>query len=318
MELSIEIEELRKRSFLVCTPMYGGMASGQFTKSSIDLGRIAQHYGIEHDFFFMFNESLITRARNYCVDEFLRGKWTHLMFIDADIGYDPNDVLALLAVAEPGSDKEVVCGPYPKKAVSWEKIKMAVDKGYADDDPNQLEKYVGDYVFNPTKEGTSIRLDEPVEVLESGTGFMMIQRSAFEKYADTYPEFAYRPDHVRSKNFDGSRKIHAYFDTVIDNAYVHTANKMNRILTDATSTEKQKLDKIKKLIKEVEKDEEFSERYLSEDYMFCQWARNAGIKVWLCPWMRLTHYGNYTFGGSLVDLAQIGAAATADQTTKAT
>jgi hypothetical protein len=55
-----------------------------------------------------------------------------------------------------------------------------------------------------------------------------------------------------------------------------------------------------------------SKRYLSEDYMFCQWSRKIGLKVWLCPWMQLKHVGSYIFGGSLVDLAQIGAAATAD------
>jgi hypothetical protein len=57
-----------------------------------------------------------------------------------------------------------------------------------------------------------------------------------------------------------------------------------------------------------------SKRYLSEDYMFCQWARNAGIKVWMAPWMRLQHMGSYFFGGSLADLANVGAAATADPT----
>ena len=36
------------------------------------------------------------------------------------------------------------------------------------------------------------------------------------------------------------------------------------------------------------------------------------MKVWFCPWMQLQHVGMYVFGGSLVDLAQIGAAATAD------
>jgi cellulose synthase/poly-beta-1,6-N-acetylglucosamine synthase-like glycosyltransferase len=55
-------------------------------------------------------------------------------------------------------------------------------------------------------------------------------------------------------------------------------------------------------------------RYLSEDYMFCQWTRKAGMHVWFCPWMQLQHVGMYVFGGSLVDLAQIGAAATADPT----
>jgi hypothetical protein len=36
------------------------------------------------------------------------------------------------------------------------------------------------------------------------------------------------------------------------------------------------------------------------------------MKVWLCPWMQLQHVGMYVFGGSLADLASIGASATAD------
>jgi len=59
-----------------------------------------------------------------------------------------------------------------------------------------------------------------------------------------------------------------------------------------------------------------SKRYLSEDYMFCQWARAAGLKVWMCPWMQLSHMGSYTFGGSLTHLAQVGASATADPNEK--
>jgi hypothetical protein len=57
---------------------------------------------------------------------------------------------------------------------------------------------------------------------------------------------------------------------------------------------------------------EYSNRYLSEDYMFCQWARNIGLKIWLCPWIQLNHVGSYVFGGSLADLASIGTSATAD------
>ena len=55
-----------------------------------------------------------------------------------------------------------------------------------------------------------------------------------------------------------------------------------------------------------------SKRYLSEDYWFCQKAQEANIKTWFCPWMRLQHVGSYIFGGSLADLAAIGASATAD------
>ena len=273
MEVSIDINELKKRKIFVASPMYGGMCGGQYCKSTADLSALGTRYGLEISFFYLFNESLITRARNYLADEFLRSKATHLMFIDSDIGFDPQDVLALAAIAEPGSDKDIVCGPYPKKTISWEKIKRAVYRGFADENPNKLEKYVGDYVFNPVEGVTEIKVNEPAEVLEGGTGFMMIQRSAFEKYTKAYPELMYKPDHIRTANFDGTREIMCFFDALIDPK---------------------------------------SKRYLSEDYMFCQWARKIGLKIWMCPWMRLTHQGAYMFGGSLMDLAQIGAAATAD------
>lgn len=272
MNVEISLDDLRKRKIFVATPMYGGACGGQYCKSTADLAMLCAKYGIEVKFFYLFNESLITRARNYLVDEFMRSDYTHLMFIDSDIGFDPNDVLALAALAEPG-EKDIVCGPYPKKTIAWEKIKQAVDKGFADDNPNQLEKYVGDYVFNPVSGQNEIRIDEPVEVLEGGTGFMCVTRNAFEKYAEAYPGQSYKPDHVRTKHFDGTREIMAYFDCIIDPD---------------------------------------SKRYLSEDYMFCQWARKAGLKVWMCPWMQLSHMGMYIFSGSLPDLAAVGASATAD------
>ena len=273
MEVEITVEQLQERKIMVATPMYGGMCGGQYTKSSVDLGQQAAKYGIDVGFFYIFNESLITRARNYLVDEFMRSHYTHLMFIDADIGFDASDVLALAALADPDSDKDIVAAPYPKKTISWEKIKRAVDKGVADDNANNLENYVGDFVFNPAPGTEQIKINEPAEVLEAGTGFMMIQKHVFEKFGEAHPELLYTPDHIRTANFDGTRKIHAFFDTVIDPK---------------------------------------SNRYLSEDYMFCQWARELGIKVWMCRWMRLKHMGSYIFGGDLASLASIGASATAD------
>jgi hypothetical protein len=273
MDIKVPIEELRKRKLFVATPMYGGQCAGLYTRSTNDLSALAVHYGIEVRFYYLFNESLITRARNYCCDEFLRSDCTHLLFIDSDIGFNAQDVFTMLALQSDESDYDVLCAPYPKKCIAWEKIKVAVDKGFADKDANILERFVGDYVFNPAGNKTEIPLNEPSEVLESGTGFMMIRRSALENYREAYPTFSYKPDHVRTAAFDGSREIHAFFDCVIDPE---------------------------------------TKRYLSEDYMFCQYARKAGMKVWLLPWIQLHHVGTYIFGGSLVDLAQLGVTATAD------
>jgi len=103
----------------------------------------------------------------------------------------------------------------------------------------------------------------------------MIMREVFEKFRDEYPQFSYKPDHNRSEHFDGTRYIHAFFDTVIDNEIY------------------------------AGKGASGSDRYLSEDYMFCQWARKIGFTTWLCPWMEVNHVGTYVFNGTLRDLGQL-------------
>jgi glycosyltransferase involved in cell wall biosynthesis len=309
-KLQISIEELQKRKLFLAVPMYGGQCAGMFTRSVADLSAICTKHGIQLQLFFLFNESLITRARNYCVDEFMRSGATHLMFIDSDIGFNPQDVIALLAMQDDESEYDVIGGPYPKKCISWEKIKQAVDKGMADENPNNLEKYVGDYVFNPKTTQREIPLNQPVEVLEIGTGFMMVRRKTFEDYQKAFPHLWYKPDHVRTEHFDGTREIMAYFDCVIDRGYGH--EDMFKLLDDvAAGSSSTELQERAKRMREVEK--VASKRYLSEDYMFCYNVQKMGAKVFLCPWMQLQHVGSYIFGGSLADLASIGASATADQ-----
>lgn len=271
MEIKISTEELRKKKLFVATPCYGGQCTGLYAKACLDLQAICIQYGVEVRFSFIFNESLITRARNYLVDEFLRSECTHLLFIDADIQFNPQDAFALLAL-----DREIVGGPYPKKSINWNSVVNAIkNNAVVEDDKvkirpdfntRELEQITGDFVFNPVPGTKSFKITEPVEVMEIGTGYMMISREVFEKYAAEYPHLNYKPDHIGQDNFDGSRYIHAYFDTVIDPQ---------------------------------------SHRYLSEDYMFCQNARAIGVKVWLCPWMKTTHVGTYAFQGDLAAVASL-------------
>lgn len=257
----IPIAELQKRRLMVATPMYGGQCTGPYAKSCIDLNSKCIQHGIQVQFTYLFNESLITRARNYLVDEFLRSEATHLMFIDSDIDFNAMDVLALLAL-----DKPISGAPYPKKTIAWERVYDAAKFGLADKNAADLELYSGDYVFNPAPGVTEMSMNEPVEVLEIGTGFMMVKRETFEQFRTAYPDLSYLPDHNRSHAFDGKREIHMFFQALI---------------------------------------EPDSRRYLSEDYMFCQWVRKIGIPVFLCPWMKLKHAGTYIFGGSLDAMAAL-------------
>lgn len=266
MEIKVELEKLRKNKLFIATPMYGGMAHGLYIKSSLDLQLTMNKYGIETKFSFLFNESLITRARNYLVDEFLRSDHTHLLFIDSDIHYSPQDVLALMAL-----DKDVIGGPYPKKSINWSNIAQAA-RSHPNLDPKELEQLVGEYVFNVVKGTKQFTVTEPLEVMEIGTGHMMVKREVFEKMEKEYPMIRYKPDHVGQANFDGSRYIHAYFDTVIDTK--------DSIVGGG------------------------SDRYLSEDYMFCQMWRKMGGQIFMCPWMKTQHIGTYPFTGNMPAVAQ--------------
>ena len=265
MEIQVKLEELRKHKIFVATPMYGGMAHGLYIKSSLDLQTTMNKYGIDCKFSFLFNESLITRARNYLVDEFLRSDYTHLLFIDSDIHYNPQDVVALLAL-----DKDVIGGPYPKKSVNWGNVAQAA-RNHPDLEPKELEQLVGEYVFNVVKGTKQFTVTDPLEVMEIGTGFMLVKREVFVKMEKEYPMIRYKPDHVGQANFDGSRYIHAYFDTVIDTK--------ESIVGGG------------------------SDRYLSEDYMFCQMWRKMGGQIYLCPWMKTQHIGTYAFTGNMPAVA---------------
>lgn len=275
--MQIDLTKLKGSKLFIATPMYGGMCNGLFTKSILELNSVCTELGIQFQYYFLFNESLITRARNYAADAFLQSQADHMLFIDSDIGFSAVDVMAMLYISKFEEGMDIVCGPYPKKNISWEKIKKAVDMGIADSNPNELEEYVGDFVLHFAKQG-SFSLGRPIEVTEAGTGFMMIKRDVFVDFATAYPEMKYTPDHKRDKDFNGDRDITAFFMDLID------------------------------------KEEN---RHLSEDYMFCKWSRKIGKKIWICPWISLSHTGSYTFKGNLVKVVSSGLSATMETTNSA-
>ncbi len=272
MQINIEQQELQSRSLFLGVPMYGGMAHMHFITGVVQLTRKCAEIGIRLETYFLANESLVQRARNTVVDQFLQSDCSHMIFIDADIGFDADSVIMMLAMMAEDGPYDVLTAPYPKKNISWEKVQAAVGQGLATDDPAQLANYVGDFVVNfknvTAGESVTIDLQEPFAVSEAGTGFMMIRRATFEKVKVAFPERDYVSDLHRSPGFDPERTMHAYFDCVIDPE---------------------------------------TKRYLSEDYYFCRTVWKAGMSVHMCGWMQLTHTGAYTFGGSLAHMAAIGA-----------
>lgn len=272
--IQLNLEAMRKMHIYLATPMYGGQCYGLYTKSLMDTTSQMMNYGIPMELYYLFNESLVTRARNYCVANFLKSSATHLLFIDSDISWKAMDLMYMTHLVAEDTDKyRVMTGLYPKKTIAWEKVLRAAKSGNYDENPMALEKVAGDMVFNPDhKEYPEGRapIFEPVKVREAGTGFMMIHRSVFEEYAEAHPELEYTPDHLREGDFKTGEKIHAYFDCIIND----------------------------------------QNRYLSEDYMFCENVRKLGIDIWTLPMIELMHCGSYIYQGKLIDMAAQGVHAT--------
>ena len=273
-EIQLNIEEMRKMKIFIATPMYGGMCNGIYTKSLVETVSQLQNQGIPSQLYYLFNESLITRGRNYCVHNFLKSDATHLVFIDSDIGWSAMDFMYMLHLMSENPDKlRVFCGLYPKKAIAWEKVLKAAKTGQFDETPWELEQVAGDIAFNPRAadypDGVA-PVYEPIKIKEGATGFMFIERSVFEEYAEAHPELLYTPDHLREGEFKLGEQITAFFDCIINE----------------------------------------ESRYLSEDYMFSEYCTKLGIDIWALPLVELMHCGAHIFRGSLVKMAQADVHAT--------
>jgi len=256
--------------------MYGGMCNGMYTKSLMDTTSVFMQYGIPMQIYYLFNESLITRARNYCVANFLKSDATHLIFIDSDIHWKAMDLMYMIhLISENPELYRIMCALYPKKTIAWEKVLTAAKTGDYDETPWELEKVAGDMVFNPLPEAYpngQAPVFQPVKIKEGATGFMIIERAVFEEYAEAHPELLYTPDHLREGEFKPGEQITAFFDCII--------NEQNR--------------------------------YLSEDYMFSEYCRKLGMDIWALPMVELMHCGAYIFQGSIVKMAQANVHATID------
>lgn len=293
-----DLERLRGHRLFLGTPMYDGRCCSEYALAIAQLAALCTQLGIALRFHFACHEALITRARNATVDAFLRTEDDTLLFVDADIGFDPRDAVRMLAlqVADPAMD--VVAAPYPRKRLAWESVRSAAKAGLADADPGDLERYASAIAIHPARTGP-FAADAPLEVTMAGTGFMMIRRETFARCSvPTYrPESAGLDEHA-------SPEVHAFFETGIDSREGNLAIEIKAWLArfpEATPAE------VLAFLESGEASGDYSGKYVSEDYAFCRTVRAAGMRVWLCPWMELSHTGSHSFTSRLIDLAAIGA-----------
>jgi hypothetical protein len=207
-EIKVAVKDTaRKPSILIATPMYGGMCTGHYVSGLMATVAKLRDLGMQVYWAQIMNESLITRARNDLVHAFLERGHDYLMFIDADIGFNADAVLTLLA-----ADRDIACGIYPKKEVAWDKINAA-----AKDGKDNLQDYAGAFVFNMVGTGHA-ETDEAgmIEVRHGGTGFMLIKREVFEHLKPHVPTYrtSTHKDPVTGEYI--KPLVHEFFATSID------------------------------------------------------------------------------------------------------
>lgn len=191
----------KRAKLMIATPMYGGMCSGEYTRSCLSINMVMNSYNVDVFYAFMYNNSLIPSARNQLASIFLSSDATHMMFIDADIKFEAMDIWKMMC-----ADKDVIAGIYPKKQINWGMVhKMAL----AGAGPDDLKKYTAEHVvdlLNHSKEQVA-NIHEPMEVFGVGTGFMLIKRRVFENLipvVDTYIDG------------EGDQIVHDFFKTMKD------------------------------------------------------------------------------------------------------
>ena len=175
--------EEKKTNVFLATPMYGGLCNGSYTVGLLSAVGVFSRYGIGMQYAHMMNESLITRARNLLAKDFLASECTHLMFIDADIGFNPADIIPMIH-----ADKDIICGIYPKKEINWIDVSKAVNRGVQ---PQQLHEHTGAFVLNLIGDATEQEGNKyaPMEIANGGTGFMLIKREVFNGLIGKVPTY---------------------------------------------------------------------------------------------------------------------------------
>jgi len=249
---------------------YGGQTFSRFNLSLSSLLDMLKAKGIPVITFVIDNESLVTRGRNNVAAKFLSMKeYTHLLLIDVDISFNPQDVLGMLQF-----NKEIVCGCYPKKGIEWEKL---FENRHKFRSLEEMKTHGLSYVINFDIPSSKELMDKQheyqvetvddrwIKVRHAGTGFMLINRKVFEILKRGYPERMITPS---QEGF------------MFKEATEH-------VLWNFFNAEKDPVSGI----------------YLSEDYLFCDLWRRMGGEIWIDLNVKLTHIGTYQFGGDFKTFA---------------
>jgi hypothetical protein len=192
---------------VIATPCYGGQVAAIWAESLLNLQTACRARGIHLSWLLHGSDALVTRARAELVARFLeRPGATHLLFVDADIGFAPEQVFRLLDF-----DAEMTAAAYPLKRVDWPRVRRAVEHGNA-----QSPAAAHRYVYGVEDRARIEARGGFIKARYAGTGFLMIARGALMKLCDAHPELKYTGVHAPDDRLKGSPYRFALFECLID------------------------------------------------------------------------------------------------------
>lgn len=251
----------------ILTPCYGSVCYVNYVHCLLETHNVFRQFGIPLTIEFCKNDSLVSRARNNLIAKAMYNKSTvtHMMFIDADITWDPTDILKLLI-----SNKSLVGGVYPLKKYNWETlldkenaVKNIIDRKNKSQlrnvvsDENMLQHNLLKYNINFWDNVLNIE-NNLTKVRHIATGFMMIKRNTIEQMAKAFPSSKYTDD-VGFLNGDENEWAYALFDCGVEEGH-----------------------------------------YFSEDWLFCHRWTKMGGNVYLDVSINLKHTGIEDYNGSFI------------------
>ena len=193
---------------VVATPCFGGQLSTIYAQSIFKLQNVLRATPeIELSVLLRNGDALITRARADLVALFLDNPAaTHLLFVDADIGFEPDQVIRLI-----GCGADMCAGSYPIKRIDWSKAKRVIEAGRANPGSAAL-----DYVLEVEDPQHVAMRGGFVRVRYAGTGFLMIRRAAIERMCAHYRALQFRREHSGNDPLAGSPHRFALFECMIE------------------------------------------------------------------------------------------------------
>ena len=199
-----------EQNYLVIgTPCYGRQVTDLYAASLLKLQLACQQRNVRLMVHMMGGEALITRARQNVVAQFLaREAATHLLFIDADIGFEPEQVFRLMDF-----NADVTAAVYPLKRFDWRKVAAVVSTAPK---AEELEATSLSYVVefpDPTRVESR---NDFAKARFAGTGFLMLKRQMLLAMTQRYPELHYAHEHRQNDEYDNSPWRYALFNCFVD------------------------------------------------------------------------------------------------------